>query len=986
MASFYSWKTAVWADWGVAGDWSLGVVPNDPLDSYVQLNPPGNYTVSIVAGESFSVYNLIESTGTLALSGNLAIAGPSALSAGATITGGGVINGGGSLLSGGVISGTASGAFLQIGMTGFTNQGTVQANFGNVFIVSTNFSNLSGNVLTGGVYEVDGPASGNVSSILVNIGAGTISEVVTDSATITLNGEATAFAGANGNTNNPNTNLEYTLATITAGGVLNLIGGRDYYGATALVNAGSIGLGGGSFIESSFTSSGVVRGFGTVAVPFTNSGTIEAAGGVLTLRYGATDGGSLIVDPNAVLATIASFARPIVNNGILQAEGGLLKLSGAVSGAGSFLIDSPNGAGALSASTGTLELSTPVSGQVAFNGPGGVLKLDTPGSFTGTIVGFGQGDLTGRTADTIDLAGIVANSATLVGNKLQLKNNGGTVYSLNIAGSYTAGGITFAAGTDGAGGTNLTVTGIFARDYNFAGPYWHSKTITWSYATSNLPLDASNVQFSDFMTTPGTLPGDTRSQSVYQAVVQQALATWAGIEGFNFVQVPDSANADLRFGWGNFGSGGEIGQAAYSYQTDTMLADSIIRLQDPTRQALDSSTLIGGLVYHGSSSSLYQVAVHEIGHSLGLAHSTDINAEMFPSAGGAQNQSPNAGDTVGMQTLYAAVACFAAGTRIATGRGSVRVESLRIGDEVPGLASGERRRVRWIGQRALAPSRHARPQDVQPVRIEAGAFAPGRPERALRLSPDHAVLVEGGLVPVRYLVNGASVRQEWVRRVTYFHVELEDLDGRVVHDALAAEGLAVESYLDTGNRSAFAGEAALLLHPDFSRDVWAAAGFAPLRLEGPVVETARRRLLARAPALGHVIEDDPELRLVGRAGSRVAFARSEHTWRFQAPAGRVVLQSRSAVPAQMREADPDTRRLGVAVARLALDGKVIPLDDARLGAGFLPIETAGPRRWRWTEGTAALRLERAGRLDVTLFMTLPYWRKGPDAGRRAGAK
>jgi len=47
--------------------------------------------------------------------------------------------------------------------------------------------------------------------------------------------------------------------------------------------------------------------------------------------------------------------------------------------------------------------------------------------------------------------------------------------------------------------------------------------------------------------------------------------------------------------------------------------------------------------------------------------------------------------------------------------------------------------------------------------------------------------------------------------VTYYHVELDD------HDLLLAEGLPVESYLDTGDRSNFEnGGGPIALHPDFS--------------------------------------------------------------------------------------------------------------------------------------------------------------------------
>ncbi len=47
---------------------------------------------------------------------------------------------------------------------------------------------------------------------------------------------------------------------------------------------------------------------------------------------------------------------------------------------------------------------------------------------------------------------------------------------------------------------------------------------------------------------------------------------------------------------------------------------------------------------------------------------------------------------------------------------------------------------------------------VLPVRVCAGAFADGVPQADLRLSPDYAMYLEGVsvLVPIRYLINGAS--------------------------------------------------------------------------------------------------------------------------------------------------------------------------------------------------------------------------------------
>jgi hypothetical protein len=191
------------------------------------------------------------------------------------------------------------------------------------------------------------------------------------------------------------------------------------------------------------------------------------------------------------------------------------------------------------------------------------------------------------------------------------------------------------------------------------------------------------------------------------------------------------------------------------------------------------------------------------------------------------------------------VACFAEGTHILTERGPVAVEQLVLGTRLP-TASGRLARIAWLGHRTLAPARHKRPYDVNPIRVRAGAFGADLPARDLILSPDHAVLIDGLLVPIRHLANGTSIAQEPRSRVTYWHVELNR------HDAILAEGIACETYLDTGNRDAFEGKTTTQLHPDFAQrhaeHLWAQRGCAEI-LTDPATPALRRlhtRLLASA--------------------------------------------------------------------------------------------------------------------------------------------
>jgi cytoskeletal protein CcmA (bactofilin family) len=186
------------------------------------------------------------------------------------------------------------------------------------------------------------------------------------------------------------------------------------------------------------------------------------------------------------------------------------------------------------------------------------------------------------------------------------------------------------------------------------------------------------------------------------------------------------------------------------------------------------------------------------------------------------------------------IACFAAGTRIATPRGEIPVESLRQGDEVT-LASGGTAPIVWIGRRRIDCRSHPKPHDVWPVRIRHSAFAPGIPCRDLFLSPDHAVFAEEVLIPIKYLRNGETIQQAPCDTVEYFHLELPS------HDLVLADGMAVESYLDTGDRSSFENAGRVItLFPEFSSLKWEAYGYAPLVVTGPPVEAARRRIEIQA--------------------------------------------------------------------------------------------------------------------------------------------
>jgi len=200
-----------------------------------------------------------------------------------------------------------------------------------------------------------------------------------------------------------------------------------------------------------------------------------------------------------------------------------------------------------------------------------------------------------------------------------------------------------------------------------------------------------------------------------------------------------------------------------------------------------------------------------------------------------------------LRATTSTIICYAKGTFIATARGMVSVEKLKIGDLILTI-SGKYEPLKWLGFRTVDCKRHPNQQEAHPVRIAKDAFGLNQPVRDLYLSPLHSVYVDGILIPAIDLVNGTTVSQEVRSKITYFHVELP------MHNAIFAEGLTAESYLDDNNRDFFIDKTtgqvvnmnAQFAEKQFadmtSAEIWAAKGFAKVMRDGPQVEAVRNKL------------------------------------------------------------------------------------------------------------------------------------------------
>jgi hypothetical protein len=337
--------------------------------------------------------------------------------------------------------------------------------------------------------------------------------------------------------------------------------------------------------------------------------------------------------------------------------------------------------------------------------------------------------------------------------------------------------------------------------------------------------------------------------------------------------------------------------------------------------------------------------------------------------------------------------CFAAGTLIGTPDHAIAVEKLKEGDVVQTL-SGTAKEIKWIGNRRVNCRNHPRPNEVMPVRIKAQAFGENLPQRDLLVSPGHSIYVDGVLIPAGFLVNGATVVQDDVEYIHYYHIELD------AHDVVLAEGLPAESYLDDENRHAFNNGATYMLrpegstlgvhpegsalgaHPDLDPTSWENA-CAPRVMAGPQLTEVKQRLIDQADSLGYHLSDEAAVHLTVD-GEKVEPCHSvgmRHWFIVPANATEVRLNSNSGVPMQLIADHGDSRRLGVAVSELKVDGNTLAL-EAVFASNPHAIETHGAMPWIWTDGSAVLSIDLPASattmVEVAIVMAMKSWNRKPN--------
>jgi T5SS/PEP-CTERM-associated repeat protein len=536
---------------------------------------------------------------------------------------------------------------------------------------------------------------------------------------------------------------------------------------------------------------GAISGKGTVSI--VDVGSVGA--GVLELNAGATLlAGTLEVGMRAAdvgqVGLTGIGTELIVTGPATVADDGtgvLSVLSGATFAAASLTIGSQGDS----------------SGAVVVSGAGSVINLS--GALNvGTALG--TGDLTigpgaAVHASVINLEGQVVLEGGLLDPTVNLIGQGQTAggFGTISAGDIIDEGVIQAGGTKPSqkllivqgtvvGGGTLTINGTVQRS-NSAGVLQINPGGTLEL--TGPVLNAATTTFTDNLTPTGTY-------TVNNSVIDVTFADAAGV-----LQLDSIA-----------GFGGTIS----------------------TYHAGDAFVITGGTLSNLGVNNGTTLTVHDSGTGAGTGGTDNI---VFGSAIDPATLSIVNGNTI--------AACFAAGMRIATVTGPVAVEALAVGDRVL-TAGGADEPIVWIGSRVVNCKRHPAPETVWPVRVAFGVFGENVPVRDLFLSPDHAVFVNGVLVPVKLLINGTSIVQVKREKITYYHVELP------AHDVILAEGLAVESYLDVGDRANFHENETLRLFPHFAARLapetatgWETRGAAPLVTTGDALAAARATIVSDLP-------------------------------------------------------------------------------------------------------------------------------------------
>ncbi len=144
------------------------------------------------------------------------------------------------------------------------------------------------------------------------------------------------------------------------------------------------------------------------------------------------------------------------------------------------------------------------------------------------------------------------------------------------------------------------------------------------------------------------------------------------------------------------------------------------------------------------------------------------------------------------------VPCFTPGSMIATPRGEVPVQSLKVGDKVITRDNGIQE-IRWMGAKQMDFAALAKDPHLKPILIQKGSLGDGLPERDMLVSPNHRMLVANDktalyfeerevLAAAKHLVNNRGIYNVETVGTTYIHFMFDN------HEVVLSDGTWTESF------------------------------------------------------------------------------------------------------------------------------------------------------------------------------------------------
>ncbi|NHO31812.1 Hint domain-containing protein [Acetobacter fallax] len=504
------------------------------------------------------------------------------------------------------------------------------------------------------------------------------------------------------------------------------------------------------------------------------SGLTVNSGGTAYVSSGGVVSGITLISGGSLFVGITGNASPGTEGTV---SGGTV--SGGSTGSGGFAVE--NGA-TISDVTMTSGTSTVVWSQ----GTARNMIIDAGasenvyGTDTGAMLSSGTGNT--QALQTV-AAGGIASGATVLGNALQTINAGGSAVDTTLSGT---GFSVNQAVTSGGYASNTTILSGGQQQVQGSGS---------SYDVTIGSGGLEDVQ------SGGTLSGIVVGSGGSATLEAGASVSNVTISSSGYVDILDLDGVNSTINGITVENGGtlEIGGLDDTLTNLSLVKGATLQIDlDPTQYSVSySDSAITILDSSGKTVDTISLASPVPGFDAADFSSSTVTTD-------------SSGDK-GMQLSY--IACYCPGTRIAVQDGEAAIETLEIGDLVR-TASGELRPVRWIGRRSYAPEFVGKNKKLLPVTIKAGAIADNIPQRDLRVSPLHAMYVDGVLVPASALINGISIVQdEEPGEVAYIHLELES------HDLLLAEGAPSETYVEDGSRGMFQNAADYYArYPDAKRE------------------------------------------------------------------------------------------------------------------------------------------------------------------------